>query len=148
MKNREIILWTVNIALIGAIILYFVVYNNPTQTNTVKTNITATTLTSTKKISVTNIVPNNTNTSPNKTDVSVSNTSTYSIAEVSTHNNETSCWTIINGKIYDITSYIYSHPAGVNKILQGCGVDATKMYGRVGAHDVSKLVNAFVGNLK
>ena len=86
-----------------------------------------------------NVVPKNN---------TISTTPSYTLAEVSQHNNETSCWTVIDGKIYDITSYIYSHPAGVNKILQGCGVDATRMYGRVGAHDVARLANVFVGNLK
>ncbi len=148
MKNREIILWTINIALIGAIILYFAIYKNPKQTNTITTNKTTTTITSTKKTPVVNTVKNINNTASNNTNTSVSNTSTYSIVEVSAHNNETSCWTVIDGKIYDITSYLFSHPAGLSKILQGCGVDATRMYGRVGAHDVSKLANTFVGNLK
>jgi len=127
MKNREIILWTVNIALIGAIILLLILNNNSNSiTKISQPTAPATTITT----------PIN------------NNVQSYTLSQVSQHNNQTSCWTVIDGKIYDITSYIFSHPAGVNKILQGCGVDATSMYGHVGAHDVSKLLNAFVGNLK
>ncbi len=145
MKNREIILWTINIALIGAIILYFVINSNSTQ-NTSKVTVKnqPTKSLPTKKVSIST----NTNTNIAPKNNTISTTPSYSLAEVSQHNNETSCWTVVSGKIYDITSYIYSHPAGVDRILQGCGVDATRMYGRVGAHDVSRLSNVFVGNLK
>ncbi len=145
MRKREIIMWTINIALVGAIILFFVINSNSSQyTSKMTIKSQATTSLPVKSASVgtntnANIVPKNN---------TISTTPSYTLAEVSQHNNETSCWTIIDGKIYDITSYIYSHPAGVNKILQGCGVDATKMYGRVGAHDVARLANTFVGNLK
>ncbi len=138
-------MWTINIALVGAIILFFVINSNSSQyTSKMTIKSQATTSLPVKSASVgtntnANIVPKNN---------TISTTPSYTLAEVSQHNNETSCWTIIDGKIYDITSYIYSHPAGVNKILQGCGVDATKMYGRVGAHDVARLANTFVGNLK
>ena len=127
MKNREIILWTVNIALIGAIILLLILNKNSNSITKISQPIT----------------PVSTITTP------INNTTpSYILSEVSKHNNQTSCWTVIDGKIYDITSYIFSHPAGVNKIMKGCGIDATNMYGRVGAHDVSRLSNAFVGNLK
>ena len=138
-------MWTINIALVGAIILFFVINSNSSQyTSKMTIKSQATTSLPVKSASVgtntnANIVPKNN---------TISTTPSYTLAEVSQHNNETSCWTVIDGKIYDITSYIYSHPAGVNKILQGCGVDATKMYGRVGAHDVARLANTFVGNLK
>ena len=121
-------MWTILIIIIGAFLLYISLNGNHQLINTnTATNATL-------KLS-----PINNN--------SQSTTTSYSLSDVATHNNESGCWTIVNGKIYDITSFISSHPAGVNKILQGCGVDATSMYERVGAHDISKLSNSFVGNL-
>jgi len=138
-------MWTINIALVGAIILFFVINSNSSQ-NTSKVTINNQPTTSLPAKSATVVTNTNANVIPKNN--TISTTPSYTLAEMSQHNNETSCWTVIDGKIYDITSYIYSHPAGVNKILQGCGVDATRMYGRVGAHDVARLANTFVGNLK
>ncbi|MFA5889128.1 MAG: cytochrome b5-like heme/steroid binding domain-containing protein [Candidatus Paceibacterota bacterium] len=72
----------------------------------------------------------------------------YTLQEVSSHSSENDCWTAIDGKIYDITTVIPLHPAGKDKIMRGCGVDATNTFNRVGAHDIEKLKQNFVGNLK
>src|SRR4051812_17622606 len=34
----------------------------------------------------------------------------FSVEEVREHNNETSCWIIVNNQVYDVTSYLNSHP--------------------------------------
>jgi cytochrome b involved in lipid metabolism len=47
--------------------------------------------------------------------------------EVAQHTTKTDCWTIINGKVYDITSYIPRHPGGGN-ILSACGTDGTAFF--------------------
>ena len=70
MKNREIILWTVIIALVGAIILYFAINGNSSQN-----------------------IPKITN----KNKATIPTILSYTLADVSKHNNETSCWTIIDG---------------------------------------------------
>ncbi|HLP79869.1 MAG TPA: cytochrome b5 domain-containing protein [Acidobacteriota bacterium] len=46
---------------------------------------------------------------------------------VSEHNTKGDCWTIIDGNVYDITSYISAHPGGPI-ILQACGIDATSLF--------------------
>jgi len=132
MRNREIILCSVIIFLICGMFLYILLNNKTNTADFVSNNSNA-------KASTTTVAVK----SPIKTQAN-----TYTLSDVAKHNNQASCWTIINGEIYDITSFISSHPAGVQKILQGCGVDATKIYGRVGAHDVSKLSNVIVGTLK
>ncbi len=55
------------------------------------------------------------------------NKDTYTIAEIAEHNTETDCWLLIDGKVYDTTDYIISHPGGT-AMLQGCGTDATKLF--------------------
>ena len=37
-------------------------------------------------------------------------------------------WTVIDGKVYDITNYCAIHPGGLKKILKGVGKDSTKMF--------------------
>jgi cytochrome b involved in lipid metabolism len=51
----------------------------------------------------------------------------YTAAEVSTHATKDDCWLILDNGVYDVTSFIPSHPGG-DKILRGCGQDATAMF--------------------
>ena len=51
-----------------------------------------------------------------------------SIEELSKHNNQNDCWLLINGKIYDITSFFGSHPGGNSTMAPTCGTDATNAY--------------------
>lgn len=56
----------------------------------------------------------------------------YTKEEVATHSSENSCWAIINGDVYDLTSYISKHPGGSRNILRICGKDGTSAF--VGQH--------------
>jgi len=49
-------------------------------------------------------------------------------AEVAKHNTASDCWMIINNKIYDVTSYMNSHPGGTGTIAEGCGKDGTQLF--------------------
>ncbi|MCA9364034.1 cytochrome b5 domain-containing protein [Candidatus Kaiserbacteria bacterium] len=51
-------------------------------------------------------------------------------ATVALHNSRTSCWTIINGAVYDLTGWIPKHPGGEQAILQLCGIDGSAKYNR------------------
>ena len=54
-------------------------------------------------------------------------TKTYTLADVSSHSTESDCWLVISNKVYNVTSFIPSHPGG-QEILKGCGKDATQMF--------------------
>lgn len=49
----------------------------------------------------------------------------YSLADISQHGSETSCWTIINGGVYDLSDWIGKHPGGKRAILSICGKDGS-----------------------
>jgi cytochrome b involved in lipid metabolism len=53
---------------------------------------------------------------------------TYTLADVAKHAMQTDCWTAIDGKVYDITQAIDSHPAGAEAIVKGCGIDGTAIF--------------------
>ena len=69
-------------------------------------------------------------TAPSPTPVSTSapTPSGYTASQVTTHNSRTSCWMIISGNVYDVTSYLPYHPGGINAILAYCGSDATAAF--------------------
>lgn len=57
------------------------------------------------------------------------------LAEVSGHASEHSCWMAIEGLVYDLTGYLGRHPASPAVMLAWCGREATagmrtKGYGR------------------
>ncbi|MCH8613613.1 cytochrome b5 domain-containing protein [Arsenicicoccus dermatophilus] len=53
---------------------------------------------------------------------------TYTIAVVNDHDNATSCWAAIDGKVYDLTTWISRHPGGPKRIEGICGQDATAQF--------------------
>ena len=39
---------------------------------------------------------------------------TFSLSEVKQHHGLESCWSIIDGFVYDLTSFVHLHPGGVS----------------------------------
>ena len=52
----------------------------------------------------------------------------YTMAQVRANNSARSCWTAIDGFVYDLTRWINSHPGGAGAILFLCGIDGTNAY--------------------
>lgn len=50
------------------------------------------------------------------------------LAEVSLHKDATSCYSVISGKVYDLTVWINMHPGGKQAILSLCGTDGTERF--------------------
>jgi len=77
----------------------------------------------TRNNSPSNTLQNQTSTSNN----SGASAATYSLTEISQHSTESDCWTTVNGNVYNITSFIPSHPGG-RAIIQACGKDGTSLF--------------------
>lgn len=59
---------------------------------------------------------------------------TYTSAVVATHNAQSNCWVIIQNKIYDVTSFMTSHPGGISAIARNCGTDITTLFTTSAGH--------------
>ena len=53
---------------------------------------------------------------------------TYVKADIAKHPDVSSCWTIINGGVYDLTEWVGKHPGGRQAILSICGKDASAAF--------------------
>lgn len=79
----------------------------------------------------------------------------YTLEEIASHNSHDDCWLAINEKIYNVTSFVGSHPGG-EAILEGCGKDATEFFetrpmGSGTPHSEKareNLENFYIGDLK
>lgn len=78
------------------------------------------------------------------------NAKSYTLADISTHTDKESCWTAIEGKVYDLTSYVSNHPGGERAIMKICGKDGTSLFENKhgGSSGPEKTLEKFlVGNL-
>ena len=93
-------------------------------------------------------------TSGNNTDIKTTGSSSLTLtpSEIAKHGSAGSCWVIISGKVYDLTSYIGIHPAGPGEIIPYCGKDgtiafATKNSGDPHSSYATSLLNSyFIGD--
>jgi cytochrome b involved in lipid metabolism len=53
---------------------------------------------------------------------------TLTTSEVALHTSATDCWSIVNGKVYNLTSYVNSHPGGAANIKNICGKDGSSAF--------------------
>jgi len=52
----------------------------------------------------------------------------YSLTDVAMHATASDCWAIINGGVYDLTSWIPRHPGGEGAIEGLCGKDGSAAF--------------------
>lgn len=65
-----------------------------------------------------------------------SSAGSYTMAQVATHKDAASCWSVIDANVYDLTKWIPQHPGGEQAILGLCGKDGTAKFH--GQHDDAK----------
>lgn len=57
-------------------------------------------------------------------------TGTYTLVTVARHATQADCWSVVNDSVYDLTTWVSSHPGGTQAILNMCGKDATSAFTR------------------
>ena len=55
-------------------------------------------------------------------------TPTYTLSDITSHKNATSCYSIINTSVYDLTTWVNMHPGGKGAILSICGTNGTDAF--------------------
>lgn len=71
--------------------------------------------------------------------------------EVSVHASKSTCWAIIDGYVYDLTSFLNAHRGGMEAILAMCGRDGTReFHSRHGgsSHPEEELERLLIGVLE
>jgi cytochrome b involved in lipid metabolism len=120
---------------------------------TTNTNTTANTKPKPSPVSTSAVTPAPIITQTSATPIATQTTLALTSAELVKHNSVNSCWLLISGKIYDVTTYMNSHPGGVAEVLNTCGTDATAAYasrGGTGTHSSSAnadLAMYYIGDL-
>ncbi|MEK7194180.1 MAG: cytochrome b5-like heme/steroid binding domain-containing protein [Patescibacteria group bacterium] len=72
------------------------------------------------------------------------------LTTVAKHNSRSSCWSAINGSVYDLTSWIPNHPGGKQAILSLCGIDGSQSFNNQhgGSSKVARILGGFkIGTL-
>jgi len=85
---------------------------------------------------------------PSATPTASSNALTLS--RVKENNTASSCWSIINGNVYNLTTWISSHPGGKSAITSLCGIDGTAAFNsqhRNESRPESRLASYLLGKL-
>ena len=54
--------------------------------------------------------------------------STRTMTEVKQHASASSCWSAVDGEVYDLTKWVDRHPGGSKRILAMCGQDGSSDY--------------------
>jgi len=75
----------------------------------------------------------------------------YTMAKVKQNDSAASCWSAINGNVYNLTQWIKSHPGGASAIAGLCGTDGTASFNarhRGQASPTSTLAGYLLGPLE
>ena len=62
---------------------------------------------------------------------SASKGSGYTMQEVAMHNSDKSPWTVVGGRVYDLTGFLYKHPGGYSAISKAVGRDGTSVFCKI-----------------
>ncbi|XP_059315988.1 cytochrome b5 [Lycium ferocissimum] len=76
-------------------------------------------------------------------------TKLFTMEETSLHNTKDDCWVVIDGKVYDVSTYLDEHPGGDGVLLDATGKDATDEFEDAGhSKDARELMEKFfIGEL-
>jgi len=80
------------------------------------------------------------------TTTTTNESTTYTVSDIASHDSASSCRSIVNSIVYDLTKYINKHPNGPQDILDMCGKDATNIFRQ--AHGNDRRINAMLASYK
>lgn len=121
---RLTIILIILIILAGSYLAYAVYQSSQinSDASTINTNASVTESTPIEEVSA-NPAPND------NTNIKI-----YTQVQVAEKSSKSSCWTIINGDVYNITSYVPNHPGGEEEIIKICGKDGSNLFAKPMEH--------------
>lgn len=69
--------------------------------------------------------------------------SSFSMAEVSQHNSTKDCYLVIQNTVYDVSSYLGSHPGGRGVIQSRCGTEVTGIFAQIHSNRAWNLLGRY-----
>ena len=87
---------------------------------------------------------------PTATATPTTTSNALTLARVKENNTASSCWSIINGNVYNLTTWISNHPGGKSAITSLCGIDGTSAFNsqhRNESRPESRLATYLLGKL-
>jgi len=55
----------------------------------------------------------------------------FTMQEVMAHNSPSNAWTVVDGRVYDITDFLNRHPGGYYAISRAIGKDGTTVFSKL-----------------
>ena len=140
--SKSIISFLVFLALVLVVFVSSSVFANLGKEGVLPTTNTSTTTARTSTTTTTNS-QNNIVSTPVKNPAPAAG---ITMADVQKHNNQSSCWTVVNNGVYDLTSFVSAHPGGSQAILNLCGIDGTSAF--INQHGNQRRPNNELAGLK
>ncbi|GAN09749.1 cytochrome b5-like [Mucor ambiguus] len=74
----------------------------------------------------------------------------YSLSEVEKHNVKGDLWLVVEGKVYNVTTFAADHPGGERAIYEEAGKDATEAFNDIGHSEAAHewLNDYYIGDLE
>lgn len=72
------------------------------------------------------------------------NLTVFSKEQIAENDNRDSAWIVVDGKVYDTTSYLDEHPGGAASILTSAGKDATEMFNAIHSDTAKQMLERFL----
>lgn len=72
----------------------------------------------------------------------------YTMSEVRKHSSDSSAWIVVQGQVYDCTSFLKDHPGGADSILINAGMDCTEEFESIHSDKAKAMLETYrIGEL-
>lgn len=93
--------------------------------------------------------PQTTQQPPAATTPVVKTSPVFTLSEVAKHSTPSDCYLVINNKVYNVSSFIGSHPGGARNITNNCGKEVTGIFAQIHSNRAwDLLIKYYIGSIQ